>query len=386
MHITYIQLFQTTKIQIFESNSQHFLRTPLRDIGCFRLQRYKFLKAIHNLPFVIDFYQKVVSDYKDTNFWKQFTTYKRRRSIETGCFRLQRYKFLKAIHNGHAGDRQGDELFQTTKIQIFESNSQLMVGVSLVFVVVSDYKDTNFWKQFTTHSKSGIRCSRLFQTTKIQIFESNSQLDLNGNCLIQVVSDYKDTNFWKQFTTTLDRYVVSCVVSDYKDTNFWKQFTTHPRASRPFHSCFRLQRYKLLKAIHNLSPSEPSRSQLFQTTKIQIFESNSQLIAERAISFTVVSDYKDTNFWKQFTTVTEVERISIELFQTTKIQIFESNSQLIFWTAQGARRCFRLQRYKLLKAIHNTANIEVGRRGVVSDYKDTNFWKQFTTELLQVAI
>ena len=42
MHITYIQLFQTTKIQIFESNSQR--------------QRIRLATQI------------VVSDYKDTNF------------------------------------------------------------------------------------------------------------------------------------------------------------------------------------------------------------------------------------------------------------------------------------------------------------------------------
>ena len=42
MHITHIQLFQTTKIQTFESNSQHY--------------------ATHQL------HRYVVSDYKDTNF------------------------------------------------------------------------------------------------------------------------------------------------------------------------------------------------------------------------------------------------------------------------------------------------------------------------------
>ena len=42
MHITYIQLFQTTKIQTFESNSQP---TP-----------YVHIRSM------------VVSDYKDTNF------------------------------------------------------------------------------------------------------------------------------------------------------------------------------------------------------------------------------------------------------------------------------------------------------------------------------
>ena len=48
MYITYIQLFQTTKIQIFESNSQLDDNKPYCVVGCFRLQRYKFLKAIHN--------------------------------------------------------------------------------------------------------------------------------------------------------------------------------------------------------------------------------------------------------------------------------------------------------------------------------------------------
>ena len=49
MHITHIQLFQTTKIQIFESNSQHCNDSKDKRQSCFRLQRYKFLKAIHNV-------------------------------------------------------------------------------------------------------------------------------------------------------------------------------------------------------------------------------------------------------------------------------------------------------------------------------------------------
>ena len=36
------------------------------------------------------------------------------------------------------------QLFQTTKIQIFESNSQQLLQVQLLLLVVSDYKDTNF--------------------------------------------------------------------------------------------------------------------------------------------------------------------------------------------------------------------------------------------------
>ena len=68
MHITHIQLFQTTKIQTFESNSQ--LSDTLTSIldRCFRLQRYKLLKAIHNALAVTARGTFVVSDYKDTNF------------------------------------------------------------------------------------------------------------------------------------------------------------------------------------------------------------------------------------------------------------------------------------------------------------------------------
>ena len=68
MHITHIQLFQTTKIQIFESNSQRRVGRPDDGGRCFRLQRYKFLKAIHNLLALITLGNFVVSDYKDTNF------------------------------------------------------------------------------------------------------------------------------------------------------------------------------------------------------------------------------------------------------------------------------------------------------------------------------
>ena len=87
---------------------------------------------------------------------------------------------------------------------------------------------------------------------------------------------------------------------------------------------------------------------LFQTTKIQTFESNSQPPKQRF-------------FYRA------------QLFQTTKIQTFESNSQLDMKIYLSGRSCFRLQRYKLLKAIHNYPLDGASGIGVVSDYKDTNF-------------
>ena len=64
----YIILFQTTKIQIFESNSQREVSKPKKLYSCFKLQRYKFLKAIHNAIKLKKYPKQVVSNYKDTNF------------------------------------------------------------------------------------------------------------------------------------------------------------------------------------------------------------------------------------------------------------------------------------------------------------------------------
>ena len=61
------------------------------------------------------------------------------------------------------------------------------------------------------------------------------------------------------------------------------------------------------------------------------------------------------------------------LFQTTKIQTFESNSQRISIHRYVEQRCSRLQRYKLLKAIHNGLAFIATLSNVVPDYKDTNF-------------
>ena len=377
-------LFQTTKIQIFESNSQPPVPSTSVTVSCFRLQRYKFLKAIHNLRIYSDIGIKVVSDYKDTNFWKQFTTstYNKcntRRLFQTTkiqifesnsqlcrflyrqrscCFRLQRYKFLKAIHN----------CWQWYYWWRY---------------VVSDYKDTNFWKQFTTKRSCRPPVGALFQTTKIQIFESNSQrylltkMQLNSCFRLQrykflkaihniyqylyprrfVVSDYKDTNFWKQFTTLWIKIKISKKLFQTTKIQIFESNSQLVRKKNiSARCCFRLQRYKFLKAIHNYSLAS-------------------------ALPISVVSDYKDTNFWKQFTTVAPYILGEYALFQTTKIQIFESNSQLLLLISWVSMRCFRLQRYKFLKAIHNCCSLYLGWVCVVSDYKDTNFWKQFTTSV-----
>ena len=124
MHITHILLFQTTKIQTFESNSQQSVRQYRQILCCFRLQRYKLLKAIHNRMLYQISRKELFQTTKIQTFESNsqpiiffYHTFSR-------CFRLQRYKLLKAIHNSCCILPKTKKLFQTTKIQTFESNSQ----------------------------------------------------------------------------------------------------------------------------------------------------------------------------------------------------------------------------------------------------------------------
>ena len=169
-------------------------------------------------------------------------------------------------------------MFAVTKIQIFESNSQPVVYIQQKIKDVRRHKDTNFWKQFTTGAVNGSIDSLMFAVTKIQIFESNSQLRLL-----------------------------------FKNRSSW---------------CSPSQRYKFLKAIHN--------------------------------------------------EITVVQR-AVKMFAVTKIQIFESNSQHAAREYLPLPGCSPSQRYKFLKAIHNTAWETVKTWVDVRRHKDTNFWKQFTT-------
>ena len=119
-------------------------------------------------------------------------------------------------------------------------------------------------------------------------------------------------------------------------------------------SCSEYQRYKLLKAIHNKDGTG-------------------------SLKLSVVQNIKDTNFWKQFTTGYQLIRQNSQLFRISKIQTFESNSQLHFFFREKGSGCSEYQRYKLLKAIHNGIVLLANTPGVVQNIKDTNFWKQFTT-------
>ena len=63
-----IRLFTITKIQNFESNSQRGARNNASLDCCLQSQRYKILKAIHNVSIDDVEDKKVVYNHKDTKF------------------------------------------------------------------------------------------------------------------------------------------------------------------------------------------------------------------------------------------------------------------------------------------------------------------------------
>ena len=145
-------------------------------------------------------------------------------------------------------------------------------------MVVYQVKDTIFWKQITTILDRCCNCFSLFIKSKIQFFESKSQLYL------------------------------------------WQAFQ--------YYCCLSSQRYNFLKANHNIKP-----------------------IRERA--HYVVYQVKDTIFWKQITTLLWECKYRSLLFIKSKIQFFESKSQLISTKHLTGDSCLSSQRYNFLKANHN---------------------------------
>ena len=68
-----------------------------------------------------------------------------------------------------------------------------------------------------------------------------------------------------------------------------------------------------------------------------------------------------------------------KLFIKSKIQFFESKSQLAKHLTREPMSCLSSQRYNFLKANHNLLHLLHNRRLVVYQVKDTIFWKQITT-------
>ena len=89
---------------------------------------------------------------------------------------------------------------------------------------------------------------------------------------------------------------------------------------------------------------------------------------------------KDTEKWKQFTTRIQASLIPALLLCIPKILKNESNSQRSEEIEVTILSCCVSQRYWKMKAIHNSYEIQKEIHLVVVYPKDTEKWKQFTTD------
>ena len=153
---------------------------------------------------------------------------------------------------------------------------------------------------------------------------------LGYNSLHNIVVLYpKDTEKWKQFTTDSASLRISsmlfCIPKILKNESNSQLLKNGKTTTR---SCFVSQRYWKMKAIHNDSICS-------------------------WINNLVVLYPKDTEKWKQFTTIWKEPRLSGLLFCIPKILKNESNSQLWSLSICNFWSCFVSQRYWKMKAIHN---------------------------------
>ncbi len=249
-------MFIKSKIQFFESKSQPGEVTIVGAEGCLSSQRYNFLKANHNEPFQDHQSLIVVYQVKDTIFWKQITTFHLFLPIQallfikskiqffesksqllicaisslSSCLSSQRYNFLKANHNCLAKKSFFLMLFIKSKIQFFESKSQLCPLSFAITVSCLSSQRYNFLK--ANHNEQPV-----------------------GITTIDVVYQVKDTIFWKQITTTST--ITNCnggLFIKSKIQFFESKSQQNQNASAQSASCLSSQRYNFLKANHNSIP------------------------------------------------------------------------------------------------------------------------------------
>ena len=252
MVIIICQLFVRTKIQFFESKSQRKKTSELNAFSCSSEQRYNFLKANHNRLYHRQRQPMLFVRTKIQFFESKSQPYNINFQTAKGCSSEQRYNFLKANHNTFTLNFNTFVLFVRTKIQFFESKSQLFECVHKILFVVRQNKDTIFWKQITTVRGGGGVGWLLFVRTKIQFFESKSQLHYSIGFNFVVVRQNKDTIFWKQITTGrwYEQYNYALFVRT-KIQFFESKSQRFVVCISYSSSCSSEQRYNFLKANHN---------------------------------------------------------------------------------------------------------------------------------------
>ena len=111
------------------------------------------------------------------------------------------------------------------------------------------------------------------------------------------------------------------------------------------------------------------------------FESNLQQYRPRSVFKYAVFDMSKIQFWKQFTTHCGEIIISPLLYSICQRYNFESNLQHAIGKEMSERCCIRYVKDTILKAIYNRWYALSYSRAAVFDMSKIQFWKQFTTYL-----
>ena len=145
---------------------------------CVVSQRYSKMKAIHNTPTTQSVSWDVVLYPKDTQKWKQFTTFHRIVDIA-----LQLCCIPKILKNESNSQLVSEYYFEVKSCVVSQRYSKMKAihNDSQLFTVISEVvlypKDTQKWKQFTTSHCLLNNLLWLCCIPKILKNESNSQRD-----------------------------------------------------------------------------------------------------------------------------------------------------------------------------------------------------------------
>ena len=154
------------------------------------------MKAIHNDTHDPSWVLIVVLYPKDTEKWKQFTTWKPWNIIAKALFCIP--KILKNESNSQrnvGGHSFGRSCFVSQRYWKMKAIHNSLGRSTQVCQVVLYPKDTEKWKQFTTCRLHSWHGDRLFCIPKILKNESNSQLTIP--ILMRVARCFVSQRYWK---------------------------------------------------------------------------------------------------------------------------------------------------------------------------------------------
>ena len=321
-------LFPMVQRYKFESKSQRSSWIADNQDCCFQWFKGTNLKANHNLQHLRIDFRGVVSNGSKVQIWKQITTTLTYANRFIRCFQWFKGTNLKANHNVlsflyvfvfvvsngskvqiwkqittvEPRARGCEPLFPMVQRYKFESKSQLSDRWEQSYCVVSNGSKVQIWKQITTANIMNMADIRLFPMVQRYKFESKSQLTLDRETYMTVVSNGSKVQIWKQITTAAAQtdkdgklfpmvqrykfesksqldyqiYLFPLVVSNGSKVQIWKQITTKTNDYVKGVSCFQWFKGTNLKANHNWPMYVIDIMALFPMVQRYKFESKSQ--------------------------------------------------------------------------------------------------------------